>query len=214
MVHVANTDYDVNIDEQELVTPELNEDGTPKRKNYFLSPFALSRGEEGVLGDISPLAEEATKLSALSEALEAILKQVKKEYDCLTSVIMPSIMAKNKVATYTLENGVKVASKTSVFASLPKEDPIARERALKWINEQGGGGLIKDKLVVESPTQDLIDSVKGKFPMERLQDVHPATLKAFVTDLLGYKKGSVARVTEDEVPPELHVYIKNTVTVK
>ena len=214
MVHVANTDYDVNIDEQELFTPELNEDGTPKRKNYFLSPFALSRGDEGVLGDISPLAEEATKLSALSEALEAILKQVNKEYDCLTSVIMPSIMAKNKVATYTLENGVKVSSKTSVFASLPKEDPIARERALKWINEQGGGGLIKDKLVVESPTQDLIDSVKGKFPMERLQDVHPATLKAFVTDLLGYKKGSVARVTEDEVPPELHVYIKNTVTVK
>lgn len=214
MLHVANTDYDVNIDEQELFSPELNEDGTPKRKNYFLSPFALSRGDEGVLGDISPLAEEATKLSALSEALEAILKQVNKEYDCLTSVIMPSIMAKNKVATYTLENGVKVSSKTSVFASLPKEDPIARERALKWINEQGGGGLIKDKLVVESPTQDLIDSVKGKFPMERLQDVHPATLKAFVTDLLGYKKGSVARVTEDEVPPELHVYIKNTVTVK
>ena len=205
MLHITNTDYDVNIDEQELYSPELNEDGTPKHKNYFLTPFATSRGEEGVLEDISPLAEEAKRLANLSEELEATLKQVNKEYDCLTSVIMPSIMAKNKVATYTLENGVKVTSKTSVYASLPKEDPIARERALKWINEQGGGGLIKDKLV---------DSVKGKFPMERLQDVHPSTLKAFVSDLLGYKKGSVARVTEDEVPPELHVYIKNTVTVK
>ena len=214
MLHIANTDYDVNIDEQELYSPELNEDGTPKHKNYFLTPFATSRGEEGVLEDISPLAEEAKRLANLSEELEATLKQVNKEYDCLTSVIMPSIMAKNKVATYTLENGVKVTSKTSVYASLPKEDPIARERALKWINEQGGGGLIKDKLVVESPTQDLIDSVKGKFPMERLQDIHPSTLRAVVADLLGYKKGSVARVTEDEVPPELHVYIKNTVTVK
>lgn len=214
MLHIANTYYDVNIDEQELFSPELNEDGKPKHKNYFLSPFATSRSEEGALGDISPLAEEATKLANLSETLEALLTQVNKEYDCLTSVIMPSIMAKNKVATYTLENGVKVTSKTSVYASLPKEDPVARERALKWINEQGGGGLIKDKLVVESPTQDLIDSVKGKFPMERLQDVHPSTLKAFITDLLGYKKGSVARVTEDEVPPELHVYVKNTVTVK
>ena len=119
-----------------------------------------------------------------------------------------------EIAGTLLENGVTVKSKTSVYASLPKEDPIARERALKWINEQGGGGLIKDKLVVESPTQDLIDSVKGKFPMERLQDIHPSALKAFVTDLLGYKKGSVARVTEDEVPPELHVFVKNTVTVK
>lgn len=214
MMHVTTTDYDVNLDEQELYSPELNEDGTPKHKNYFLTPFATSRKEEGVLEDISPLAEEAKRLANLSEALEALLKQVNKEYDCLTSIIMPSIMAKNKVTTYTLENGIKVTSKTSVYASLPKEDPIARESALKWINEQGGGGLIKDKLVVTSPTQDLIDSVKGKFQMERLQDVHPSTLKAFVTELLGYKKGSVARVTEDEVPPELHVYVKNTVTVK
>lgn len=214
MIHVANTDYDVSIDELELFNPPMDEEGKPIYKNYFLSPFAVSRSEEGVLGDISPLAEEATRLAALAEILDKLTKQVNKEYDYLTSVVMPGIMAKNKVATYTLENGVKVTSKTSVFASLPKEDPVARERALAWINEQGGGGLIKDKLVVESPTQDLIESVKGRFPMERLQDVHPATLKAFVSDLLGYKKGSVARVTEDEVPPELHVYIKNTVTVK
>ena len=214
MLHLANTNYDVSIDEMKLFNPPVDEEGKVVPQNYFLSPFALSKNEDGELGDISPLAEEATKLANLSEALDALLKQVNKEYDYLTSIIMPGIMAKNKVATYTLENGVKVTSKTSVYASLPKEDPLAREKALAWINEQGGGGLIKDKLVVESPTQDLIDSVKGKFPMERLQDVHPASLKAFVSDLLGYKKGSVAKVTEDEVPPELHVYIKNTVTVK
>ena len=214
MMHLANANYDVSVDEMKLFNPPTDEEGKAIPQSYFLSPFALSKNEDGVLGDISPLAEEATKLANLSEALDALLKQVNKEYDYLTSVIMPGIMSKNKVATYTLENGVKVSSKTSVYASLPKEDPIARERALKWVNEQGGGGLIKDKLVVESPTQDLIDSVKGKFPMERLQDIHPASLKAFVSDLLGYKKGSVARLTEDEVPPELHVFVKNTVTVK
>ena len=213
-MHLANANYDVSVDEMKLFNPPTDEEGKAIPQSYFLSPFALSKNEDGVLGDISPLAEEATKLANLSEALDALLKQVNKEYDYLTSVIMPGIMSKNKVATYTLENGVKVSSKTSVYASLPKEDPIARERALKWVNEQGGGGLIKDKLVVESPTQDLIDSVKGKFPMERLQDIHPASLKAFVSDLLGYKKGSVARLTEDEVPPELHVFVKNTVTVK
>lgn len=213
MMHLANTDYDVSIDEMKLANPPLDEEGKPKQQSFFLSPFATSL-DQRTLGDISPLAEEATRLAHLSETVELVLKQINKEYDLLTSVIMPAIMAENKVATYTLENGVKVTSKTSVFASLPKEDPIARERALKWVNEQGGGGLIKDKLVVESPTQDLIDSVKGKFPMERLQDIHPASLKAFVSDLLGYKKGSVARLTEEEVPPELHVFVKNTVTVK
>lgn len=212
-MRLTNVDYDVTIDEMQLANPPLDEEGKPKHQSFFLSPFATSSDEHS-LGDISPLAEEATKLANLSETVELVLKQINKEYDLLTSVIMPTIMAENKVATYTLENGVKVSSKTSVYASLPKEDPIARERALKWVNEQGGGGLIKDKLVVESPTQDLIDSVKGKFPMERLQDIHPASLKAFVSDLLGYKKGSVARLTEEEVPPELHVFVKNTVTVK
>ena len=213
-MHVANIDYDVAIDEKELLNPPLDENGNPKKQTFFLSPFATDNSEKRPLGDISPLAEEATKLANLAELLDKLTTQVNKELDYLTCVIMPNIMAENKVANYTLENGVKVTSKTSVYASLPKDDPIARERALKWVNEQGGGGLIKDKLVVESPTQDLIDSVKGKFPMERLQDVHPATLKSFVSDLLGYKKGSVAKVTEDEIPPELHVYIKNTVTVK
>jgi len=213
-MHIANRDYDVAIDENELLNPPLDENGNPKKTNHFLSPFALDNTEKRPLGDISPLAEEATKLANLAEVLEALTTQVNKELDYLTCVIMPTIMADNKVANYTLENGVKVTSKTSVFASLPKDNLIARERALKWINEQGGGGLIKDKLIVESPTQDLIDSVKGKFPMERMQDVHTATLKSFISDLLGYKKGSVAKVTEDEIPPELHVYIKNTVTVK
>ena len=165
-MHLANANYDVSVDEMKLFNPPTDEEGKAIPQSYFLSPFALSKNEDGVLGDISPLAEEATKLANLSEALDALLKQVNKEYDYLTSVIMPGIMSKNKVATYTLENGVKVSSKTSVYASLPKEDPIARERALKWVNEQGGGGLIKDKLVVESPTQDLIDSVKGKFPLD------------------------------------------------
>ena len=211
-MHIQSNDYDVFVDDSELINHPLEEDG--KRKNYFLSPFALSRGEEGVLGDISPLAEEANRLSSICLLLDKLCKQANKELDLLTSVIMPNIMAKNRVTSYTLENGVKVTNKSTLYASLPKEDLLARERALRWINEQGGGGLIKDKLVVESPSQELIDEVKGHFPMERIQDVHPSTLKAFLSDVLGYKKGSVARVTEDEVPPELHVYIKNTVTVK
>lgn len=213
-MNISNADYDVAIDDMKLLNPLTDEEGKVIPQNYFLSPFALDNSEKRPLGDISPLAEEATRLANLAELLDKLTTQVNKELDYLTCVIMPTIMADNKVANYTLENGVKVASKTSVYASLPKEDQAARERALKWINEQGGGGLIKDKLVVESPTQDLIDSVKGKFPMERLRDVHPATLKSFVSDLLGYKKGSVAKVTEDEIPPELHVYVKNAVTVK
>ena len=183
-------------------------------KHCFLSPFALQENHTDALHDLSILAKEAQILGELKDFVDALSKHLHSEYDLLVSGIMPSIMSGAGVSKYTTESGSVVENKTQVFASLPKEDLLARERALKWINEQGGGGLIKDKLVVESPTQDLIDNVKGKFPMERIQDVHPSSLKAFVSDLLGYKKGSVARCTEEEIPSELHVFVKNTVSVK
>lgn len=209
MLRIINDDYDINVSE-----PVEGEEATTAntRKYIALSPFALD--PDHPLGDITALAQEANRLATFITQVETTLTKLKKEYDTLTSYILPNVMATNHVATYTLEDGTTVTSKTTVSASLPKEDLFARDRALKWINKQGGGSLIKDQLVVESPTQDLIDTVKGKFPMERKQDVHPSALKAFMSDLLGYKKGSVARITEEEVPPELHVFVKNTVVVK
>ena len=185
--------------------------------HYLASPFATNVFNEpptDALKALGALAKEAVNLSDIAEFADTLAKYAKAEYELIVSGAMPSVMAKAGVAKFTTEEGAEWTNKTQVFASLPKEDPLARERALKWINEQGGGSLIKDQLVVESPTQDLINEVKGKFPMERKQDIHPSTLKAFMSDLLGYKKGSTARMTEDEVPPELHVYVKNTVSVK
>ena len=186
-------------------------------KHYLASPFALRVFEEppeNALKALGTLAREATKLEEVVDFLEVVLKHAKAEYELIVSGAMPKIMAQAGVSKFTTEDGSTCENKIQLFASLPKEDQLARERALKWINEQGGGGLIKDKLVVESPTEDLINEVKGKFPMERIQDIHTSTLKAFMSDLLGYKKGSVARFTEEEVPPELHVFVKNTVSVK
>lgn len=207
----------INITDTDEATTILQSTSFSKDNHYFASPFALSVFEEApqnALQALSSLAQEATRLAEVCDFLDAITKHAKAEYDLLVSGAMPKVMAQAGVAKFTTESGATCENKTQIFASLPKEDLLARERALKWINEQGGGGLIKDKLVVESPTQDLIDEVQGKFPMERIQDIHPQTLKAFMSDLLGYKKGSVARFTEEEIPPELHVFVKNTVSVK
>lgn len=204
----------ITTDDGKTFTIKDSDVETLKDKHAFLSPFALQEEHSNALQDLSIMAEEARQLDALKDFIDAIAKHAHSEYDCLVSGVMPNVMSEAGVSKFTTESGSVVENKTQIFASLPKEDLLARERALKWINEQGGGGLIKDKLVVESPTQDLIDNVKGKFPMERIQDVHPSTLKAFISDLLGYKKGSVARYTEEEIPSELHVFVKNTVSVK
>lgn len=207
----------VNVVDTENKEVRLCSSSFDASKHHLASPFALSVFEdppENALKALGTLAREATKLEEVVDFLDIVLNHAKAEYELIVSGAMPKIMAQAGVSKFTTEDGSTCENKTQLFASLPKEDQLARERALKWINEQGGGGLIKDKLVVESPTQDLINEVKGKFPMERIQDIHPSTLKAFMSDLLGYKKGSVARFTEEEVPPELHVFVKNTVSVK
>lgn len=207
----------VNLVDTEDKEVRLCSSSFDNNKHYLASPFALSVFDtppENALKALGTLAREATKLEEVVDFLDTVLKHARAEYELIVSGAMPKIMAQAGVSKFTTEDGSTCENKTQLFASLPKEDQLARERALKWINEQGGGGLIKDKLVVESPTQDLINEVKGKFPMERIQDIHPSTLKAFMSDLLGYKKGSVARFTEEEVPPELHVFVKNTVSVK
>ena len=207
----------INITDKNGATTILKSDTFDPTHHYLASPFATNIFNEpptNALKALGDLAKEAVSLAEIADFAEAVAKHAKAEYELIVSGAMPNVMAQAGVAKFTTEDGSVCENKTQVFVSLPKEDLLARERALKWINEQGGGSLIKDQLIVESPTQDLINEVKGKFPMERKQDIHPSTLKAFMSDLLGYKKGSTARMTEDEVPPELHVFVKNTVSVK
>jgi hypothetical protein len=178
----------INITDSNGATTILQSQNFDASHHYLASPFALSVFQDppsNALKALSDLAEEATKLDEVVEFLDEVLKHAKSEYDYIVSSAMPEIMAKAGISKFTTENGKNCENKTQVFASLPKEDLFARERALKWINEQGGGGIIQDQLIVESPSQDLIDAVKGKFPMERKQDIHAQSLKAFVSNLLG-----------------------------
>lgn len=191
----------------------LGEDVLPNYTDNYLfyapkyADFDPTKVEDH-LKELGKCAEQLELLNKMQEQLEGYLKTLNKQIDELSGYFIPSLMANAGVCNFTLEDGSKVSCSEKLYASLPKEDPKARERALNWINEHGGGSIIKDTVNVESPSPELLSLLEGKFAYERKQDIHPATLKSFMSELLGYKKNAVAQLDVEEVPPELHLFIK------
>lgn len=166
---------------------------------------------------LKAVAQASTEYKALQSQVEQVeeqLKQLKADAETLGSYVVPELLSRAGLKKFSLEDGTEVSCKEQVFCSLPKTDPVARDKALDWLNTNGGGSLIKDTLVVESPTEALVESLKGQYRLERKRDVNAMSLKSFMSELLGIKKNTVAQVEPDEVPPELHLFIKNQTTIK
>lgn len=180
----------------------------------FLSPKAVALCESSDVSALAELAEEVNKLKfALSEA-NALVTALGKSIDYLASSVMPEIMRKNGLVSYVTCDGVTCKADTKVFASLPKEDIIKRKIAIDWLKEHGGAAIVKDTLTVESPTPEFAEMAKEQFGAVEKEDVHPSTLKSFISELLGYKKGAVAQFEPEELPAELGCFVKTTVVIK
>lgn len=158
--------------------------------------------------------KEYRALNEKIKQMEDALADAKKDAELLGGFVVPTLLANAGVKSFTLDDGGKVSVTEQVFCSLPKTDAAARERCLNWLNENGGGGIIKDQLVVNSPDEALINEVKGKYVIERKRDVNTNSLKAFMAEALGIKQNSVARMTDDDVPTELNLFVKHTTKVQ
>ena len=170
--------------------------------------------KDDTLADVSSCAETIEHLETVIADLETQLKNVKNIRDEVDKYLIPKLLFSVGMTAFKMDNGNEVSYKEQVFASIPKEDLVARDRCFEWLNEVGAGSLIKDKLVVTSPTQELIEACRGKFAIDVNRDIHPATLKSFLSEALGVKANSIARLNTDEVPQELHLYIENRTTIK
>jgi hypothetical protein len=167
-----------------------------------------------VLVTVMECAELIGGLDEEIEKKEKELQQIKDLRRLVDTRVIPGLLSLAHTKTVELDNGAKVSYKEVVYCSLPKEDQEARARCLAFLSENGAGHLIKDQITVESPTAALIEDLTGKYRIERIRDIHPASLKSWMSEALGVKENSIARLAPDEVPQELHLYIENKTTIK
>lgn len=176
-------------------------------ENFEIDPQQLS--------NLSERIKELRNIREDIESLEKKLKDLKNIESKISSEEIPEHLSKFGIDSIKLEDGQEVSIKEDIHVTLPKTNPVKREKMLEWISAHGGGGIIKDNLIVQDPTEDIIDYTKDKnFSFERKKDIHSQTLKAFFREIIGMKKNSIQKVDLDEIPPEANFYIYKKTNIK
>tara|TARA_Y100000310_G_C20666573_1_gene807844 strand:+ start:439 stop:1014 length:576 start_codon:yes stop_codon:yes gene_type:complete len=97
------------------------------------SPDALKRLRAAI--------QEQVDLQVAIEQMEDDLKAAKQTLQTIRTGRLPDIMAECQSDHFT-HNGWEIKLSEFVSGSLPK-DPVKRQLALKWLEKNGGAGLIK-----------------------------------------------------------------------
>jgi hypothetical protein len=180
----------------------------------------------------APVADEGSVLEAelgryVAELLDAqrlvaeaeqLLKEREKVLRKLDEEVLPDIMARANIDMIGTAYG-NLVLKEDLKARIPS-DPFARERALEWLREHNAEALIKSEVVISETedqkiSEELIDSLRRMgLSFSKSETVNTNSLAAFFRELLGIKKGSIATMQSDEIPPEFSLYRYRKVSLK
>jgi hypothetical protein len=144
------------------------------------------------------LTGEVTTLSELMMAHEAKMKQLledaaveKKSAERIAQVDLPELMLEAEMQEFTMTNGNTVKVKEHVHAAITEAN---NQEALKWLRDNGFGGLIKAVVTVSftaseegiGQATELSEKLSETYSndVEMKQTVHAARLKAFVKEQL------------------------------
>lgn len=145
---------------------------------------------------ITQLAHEAVAVEETVASLEAALKEAKKRLQQILTHDVPGEMDRIGLPEFKLESGFRISLEDKYTGSLPKEEE-ARADALDWLEDNGGGPLIKCQIKADFEkgqaeiAQAALDELIGKGASADLTEgVHAQTLYSFLRELV--KRGEEA----------------------
>lgn len=140
------------------------------------------------LAALSQLAEQLGEHEQRKSALEKELEEVQGKIRNLSEIEIPDLMETVGQASFTTTSGLSIKVEEKVRASIPKE---RYEEALAWLTENGHGGLIKCKVEVAFPRDQIDEARKLSASLSNDYEdvksestVHPMTLTSFITNQL------------------------------
>ncbi len=123
--------------------------------------------------------------------LEVQLKQLRDQRTLLEKETLPMLMESAGISSFKLATGAVIETKRIVAGSIPKEDPIKRAAAFKWLHDNGHSGLIKTKIITSLPKGEQAMSERVQAGLRKLgveieveESVHPSTLGAWAREQL------------------------------
>lgn len=161
---------------------------------------------------LNQLLEEAIALEQATSQMEEDLKAAKSALHALRTGRIPDLMAELQMDQLTFQ-GWEVKVDDLVSGSLPK-DPAKRDRAIKWLEEHEGAGLIKTGVSVDFGREQHETALgvwkaldAEGYPANIQSTVHAQTLQSFARqrlkdgddldpDVLGLFIGKIAKMKE------------------
>lgn len=140
------------------------------------------------LAQLQLLAERQAQLQSEIAELENQLDAAKKRLRDLSEVEVPELMDAIGVTEFKTRTGLRISIDEKIRASIPKKKA---QEALRWLELNGHGSLIKRKVSVAFGKGEETDAEKLKhmledehFVFDDNATVHPSTLSAFVREKL------------------------------
>ena len=137
--------------------------------------------------DIESLSMHVDKLLELQkdiEASEEATKNLKKQYDNISSEVIPNILAEQGLQSLKLAYGSSLEVSKKYSCTLPK-DPAKKEAAYKWLRDNGLGDIIKNEVAVtfgvgeDNKAEQLLNlAADNGYEPQQKSKVEPMTLKA------------------------------------
>ena len=142
--------------------------------------------------DLDRMTLAAERLTEQRKRAEDQLQKCKQAEEQLLNKDIPELLAKMRLDECTTASGIQVKVKREIKASLPGHDRVeARMGALRWLVDQGHGGVIKNQVSValdrgeDNRADELVVDLRAKgFDVEAKKDVHASTLGALVRELV------------------------------
>jgi hypothetical protein len=142
--------------------------------------------------DLDRLTLRAERASEARKQTEANLQKCKQAEEQLLNRDIPELLAKMRLDECTTASGIQVKLKREIKAALPGHDRVeARMGALRWLIEQGHGGVIKNHVAVtldrgdDTRADELVVELSTRgYAVEAKKDVHASTLGALVRELV------------------------------
>jgi hypothetical protein len=146
--------------------------------------------------ELDRLTLRAERASEARKQAEAHLQNCKHAEEQLLNRDIPELLAKMRLDECTTASGIQVKVKRDIKAALPGHERIeARMGALRWLIEQGHGGVIKNQVSVsldrgdDTRADELVVELSTRgYAVEAKKDVHASTLGALVRELVANGK--------------------------
>lgn len=137
--------------------------------------------------DLESLSNQCIKLLDLEKQIEISedkTKELKKQYDKISSEVIPSILSEQGLQSLKLADGSTIEINKKYSCTIPK-DLEKKASAYKWLRDNGLGDLIKNEVAVsfgvgeDNKAQRLLDlAAENGYQPSTKTKVEPMVLKA------------------------------------